>query len=115
MNLGHLVKVINHQMRCVTSSWIGSALRFSDDWSRAIERNQSTDPKVTQSERGHGAHIISNSPSFLIKSFLSRVDGGNNSNPQNKLMSNGTNGSERGLSTSSTSTSPTTTSYIMRE
>ena len=114
-NDNHMATIINHQMRCVTSSWIWSALWFPDGRSRTIERNQSTDPKVTQSERDHGAHIISNSPSFLIKSFLSRINSRHVTKAGNKLPSSSTNGWSLGLSMSSMSMTTMTTSYIMRE
>ena len=36
-NLRHLAMIIHHQMRHVTTSWIGCALRLLDGWSRTIE------------------------------------------------------------------------------
>ena len=71
MNLRHLVTIVNHQMRHVTTSQIGCTLRLLDGWSRTTEWNQPADPKVVRTEGWcHSAHIISNSPAFLIKGFL---------------------------------------------
>ena len=82
MNLRHLVMIVNHQVRGVTTSGIGGALRLVDGEKRTGEWNQLADPKVALTRRrGHGAHIISNSPAFLIEGFLSRINNGHISMP----------------------------------
>ena len=92
-------------------------LRLPDGWSRTGERNQPANPKIARSRGSHGADIVSNSSSFLIKGFLSRINNGHIANAGNELSSSSTNWRRwsLGLNTSSTSMSPTTTSCIMRE
>ena len=92
MNLNHMAMIINHQMRCVTSSWMWSELQFSDGRSRTGERNQPTNPKIGQSRGNHGADIFSNGPSFLIKGFLSMINNGHIANTENELPSSSTSG-----------------------
>ena len=107
MNLWHLATIIHHQMRHVTTSRIGCMLRLPNGWRRTVERNQPADPKMAWTGgRCHSVHIHSNSPTFLIEGFLSRIIDWHISKAGDKLLSCCTNqrGQTLGLSTMSTVT-----------